>query len=219
MNFKKIFALASVALLFSISLNAQTLKVGVKNGINYARINVGDVIDRTTAGADSLIAQSSNQQLGFHLGGFLQYNPESIPLILQPELIFIQSNSQVKVRDVINSEDIYHDIRFSRFDAPLLIGYKHSVGKIIVGPVFSYVIDTKNGLSNFTSYNDVFNRLTMGIQTGAGFDFGPLFLDFKLEFGLSSLGNSVQIGGQDFALDMRQNMFIASMGYVLNYKK
>jgi len=110
---------------------------------------------------------------------------------------------------------------YNNFDIPVLVGIKLGPARLCAGPVATFNLSNnvdeaeeqiQEGMESFTAAT---HMATFGAQVGAGVDIlKKVTIDLRYEFGLSQLGDDIQVAGETFATDQRQNQFIASIGWM-----
>ena len=197
MPFKSIKTLTFLALLSTTLLQAQ-FEFGVKGGLNYD--SLGDV-DYTDISATDL---SAGSKTGYHIGAYGKI--DLLLFYLRPEIQFTN----------INSGFADKNIGLSKIEAPILLGYK-ILGPLSVfaGPSFQYIL---NEDVEGTTFTDIEENFTVGLQIGTRISFGRLGLGVRYERGFTDndvriLGtNGVDVEGR---IDARPNQFIISASYEL----
>jgi len=197
MAFKSIKTLTFLALLSTTLLQAQ-FEFGVKGGLNYD--SLGDV-DYTDISATDL---SAGSKTGYHIGAYGKI--DLLLFYLRPEIQFTKVNSGFADKN----------IGLSKIEAPILLGYK-ILGPLSVfaGPSFEYIL---NEDVEGTTFTDIEENFTVGLQIGTRISFGRLGLGVRYERGFTDndvriLGaNGVDVEGR---IDARPNQFIISASYEL----
>ena len=197
MAFKSIKTLTFLALLSTTLLQAQ-FEFGVKGGLNYD--SLGDV-DYTDISATDI---SAGSKTGYHIGAYGKI--DLLLFYLRPEIQFTK----------INSGFADKNIGLSKIEAPILLGYK-ILGPLSVfaGPSFEYIL---NEDVEGTTFTDIEENFTVGLQIGTRISFGRLGLGVRYERGFTDndvriLGaNGVDVEGR---IDARPNQFIISASYEL----
>jgi len=197
MAFKSIKTLTFLALLSTTLLQAQ-FEFGVKGGLNYD--SLGDV-DYTDISATDL---SAGSKTGYHIGAYGKI--DLLLFYLRPEIQFTKVNSGFADKN----------IGLSKIEAPILLGYK-ILGPLSVfaGPSFQYIL---NEDVEGTTFTDIEENFTVGLQIGTRISFGRLGLGVRYERGFTDndvriLGaNGVDVEGR---IDARPNQFIISASYEL----
>lgn len=62
------------------------------------------------------------------------------------------------------------------------------VARVQIGPVFSLLLSAKEGEKDIKEY---YNSITIGWQSGVGFDVWKMVIDLKYEGNLSRFGNEI----------------------------
>lgn len=177
-----------LTVLFAVSLfsiNAQSVKFGIKAGANFATVkgdNVGSNIDSRT---------------GFHAGGVAELKLTD-KFSIQPELLFSQLGSQ--------SGD--NKVRLNYISLPVMAKYYLIEGlSIEAGPQASLLIDDKIELASGVAPNVDWEDFEFGLNIGAGYTFNNgLFLQTRYAFGLTSI--------QESSNNTKNGSFQVSLGYL-----
>lgn len=185
------------------STNAQFLNFGVKGGLNYN--SNGDLEYDINN-----IKISSDSDTGFHIGVFAEIDLP-LALYIRPELLYTKTQSSYSEQG---------NLSINKIDAPILLGLEFlKIGRIFIGPSFQYIINSD--LKSSDIYNEIkedgFDSFSMGMQFGAGVEFGKLGVDLRWERGLSDteadfLGISDDIIN-NITIDTRPQQFILSVYY------
>ncbi|MGB5263124.1 MAG: outer membrane beta-barrel protein [Lutimonas sp.] len=166
--------------------NAQLIQYGIKGGVNYnSNGNLQDL-----SGFEDDFKIKSNEETGYHVGVFSEIN---LPLWLyvRPELLYTHTESTYKEAGKKSR------LEMNKFDVPVLLGFKFlGLGRILVGPSFSYAFDTD------LSDTDIFDKVkkidsddfSVNGQVGLGLELGNLGADVRWEIGLS--GTQAIFSGQ-----------------------
>ena len=203
------------------SLSQAQIKYGLRGGVSSSSLKLNDAIqiaqaDNTT---QELKLKAQDSKLGFHFGGFAQISFAGF--FVQPELLLSSTGGDVAVEDVMNNTTTIAKQRFLRMDIPIIAGMKFGPARVGIGPVATFNLSSNDELKNIVmdeidggnSASEKFETATWGLQVGVGLDlFNKLVLDVKYEFGLSKLGNGINIDGKDYNFDQRNSQFIFSIG-------
>ena len=201
---KKVFFVIAISMIFSIS-NAQLLKFGIKAGANSTSFDFDKV-----ESPDAILTQASDATWGFHAGVFLRI--KIAMLYLQPEAYFTSMGGKYNYQESASAAEELKTFDMNGLDIPLLLGFKLGPIRINAGPSGHLVLSHSTDLDGLST--DI-NGMTWGYQAGLGIDlFKKLTLDARYEGNLSSLGESVTIGGTDFNTDMRTSQFLISLGFM-----
>ena len=203
---KKLLFIFSFTLIVTAS-QAQLLKFGIKAGANSASFKF-DEIDSP----DAILTQASEAQWGFHAGVMLRI--KIAMLYIQPEAYFTSTGGKYTYDDQNNPSagEVIKSFDMNRIDIPLLIGFTLGPIRINAGPAGHMILSHSSDLDDIKA--DV-KGMTWGYQAGLGVDlFKKLTIDARYEGNLSSLGETITIGGTDFATDMRTSQFLISLGYM-----
>ena len=190
---KKYLLSAATLLIITITAQAQSSTFGIKGGINFSKINTDNLNESTVT--------------GYQAGLFARFGSS---FYVQPEVYVASSGG--KVSGNVGTAAYNGDIKFTTLNVPLLLGKSFGAKdlnfRLMVGPVYSYIMDQdKNFSANFSgAYADFGNykNSTLGYQAGAGVDIGPVTADVRYEGGLTEINKSY---GQ------KQNLWAVSVGF------
>ena len=194
--------------------SAQFFSYGIKGGVNYSKLKFDEIQNISTADLDYNLAEDEAFQ-SFHFG--LMTRLKVLNVFIQPELYFNTSGGKVLIEEVdaggISTEYV-KQVKFSKIDMPLLLGFKLGPLRINAGPVASLVLAEDNEIGEIIPELESLSKsATIGYQAGAGIDILKfLTLDYRYEGGLSKWGDKLTISGNDYAFDSRANMHLLSLG-------
>jgi len=199
---KKII-LTCIFLVTLFSVNAQLFNIGLKGGINY---NTNGDLTGTISGISSFdddFFSTSNGDYGYHVGAFTEFK---LPfwLYLRPELVYTHTASYYQ--GVSDNDPI---LSINKMDIPVLLGLRIvKIVRVFIGPSFQYIINAKFDDVKSAEYDD----FTVGMQLGAGLEFGRLGFDVRWEQGLSSstasFANQFLSADADIVIDTRPSQII-----------
>ncbi len=216
------FTFVIIALISSV--HGQLLKFGIRGGVSSTQVKLSDAVNIVSTANDTIMLRfASNTPMGFHFGGFMQIGIAGI--FIQPEVLFATTGGEVTIRDAVTQIERSAKQRDLRIDVPVLVGMKLGPARLGTGPVASFNLLTKDevadmvselsGTGTSTTAETIFKKAVWGWQIGAGVNiFGKIALDAKYEFGLSKLGDGLNIGGQRYNFSKRANQAIFSVGYM-----
>jgi hypothetical protein len=209
---KKLILIA-VASFFLVQVsNAQLFNYGIKAGIGFSSLKINDLtnISDGSVGSDVYNLITGDGVMGYHVG--LQTRINIAMIQIQPELYFNAGGGTVE--QIVDGETKPLDVKFNRIDIPVLLGVKLGPVRINLGPVGSFVISETTDLTDLDPDFEMFtSAMTWGFQAGLGFEISKLSIDARYEGSLSALGETLSVGGADFALDARPAQWIISLGY------
>lgn len=206
---KLILVLIASMFIFTLS-NAQLFNYGIKAGIGFSSLKMEDITG-INDGSDVYNLITGDGVMGYHLG--LQTRVKIAMVVIQPELYFNAGGGTVEQVVDGGATEILN-VKFNRIDIPLLAGVKFGPARINIGPVGSFVLSETTDLTEIEPDFELFSSsMTWGLQAGLGLDISRLSLDFRYEGSLSKLGESLSVGGSEFALDARPKQWIISLGY------
>ena len=206
---KKLILILAVSLLIITTTDAQMFKFGIKAGIGFSSLKIEDITD-ISDGGDVYDLVTGDGVMGYHIG--VQTQIKLAMLLIQPEVYFNAGGGTVE-QIVENGPTEVLNVNFSRIDIPLLVGVKLGPMRINAGPVGSFVIKETSDLDEIQDDYTLFtNAMTWGFQAGLGFNISKISIDARYEGSLSKLGETLSLGGTDFALDARPSQWIISLG-------
>jgi len=199
--------LVLIAVSLSIASYGQLATLGPKIGINHSTLTEQSA--QAVAGGEAAV--------GFHAGLFARFS--ILGFYIQPEAMFTSSGGEI----VINSDDIdtnvdqVKSLRYNKIDVPVMLGVK--IGPLLrlnAGPSFSFLLnsDIRDGNAQ-QEIEENYSDATVGFQAGIGIDISKLNFDLRYENNLRALGNEVSFGGQTFNTDLRNQLWILTVGYEL----
>ncbi|MGK7395020.1 MAG: porin family protein [Candidatus Cyclobacteriaceae bacterium M3_2C_046] len=162
---------------------AQSLKVGIKAGLNVPSIS-GDVEETISA------------TTGYHFGGFVRLKPTD-KFALQPEILF--SNQGFESDDIKNSLNYVNIPVLGRF-------YLVQGLSIDVGPQIGFLVSAVKGEEDI---KDKYKTFDLGVNFGLGLDL-PFGLTAGARYYLG-LGNINDENPEDFSIT--NSVFMISLGY------
>ena len=217
--------LIAAALVFTANVAmCQLFAVGIKGGLNSSKIKMKDVVatvDTKDGQKAEVMMEDASSGLGFHVGGFVRVN--AIAVFIQPEVYYTNMSSNIKIspRDGKVSKDETDVVKNHRIDIPVIVGAKFGPARLGLGPVASFNLKSDTKVSDQmkaqigAGLDNAKNTATFAMQVGAGLDIlKKVTIDLRYEFGISKLGDEVNVGNNTFKTDQRANSFIASIGWM-----
>jgi hypothetical protein len=207
---KLILLFLGAFLILSVS-QAQLFQYGLKAGIGFSSLKIEDITG-IQDGSDVYDLVTGDAVLGYHIG--VQTRVKIAMLFVQPELYFNAGGGTVE-QVIENGATEVLNVKFNRIDLPVLVGVKLGPVRLNAGPVGSFVLSETNDLTELEPDFTIFTKtLNWGFQAGLGVDlFKKLSIDARYEGSLSNLGETLTIGGSEFALDARPSQWILSVGF------
>ncbi|MCU0421761.1 MAG: PorT family protein [Bacteroidia bacterium] len=197
---KHVYYVLLVGILYCISSSAfaQTIRFGVKAGVNQSKFT------------DSPYPINADYRLGYVVGSYLRIG--ALGLFLQPEILLSQRNA-----DFSNATtSIKNNLTF--VDVPVLVGYKLAFFRVNGGPNFQYLLNStqKGSTKDPNLSKDSFKDAIIGYQLGVGADVWKLSFDIRFDGSIGDLGKKVtNAAGQNFNYSTRVNMWQFTVGYRL----
>lgn len=170
-------------------LTAQEYFFGVKGGVNYN--SIGDLYhygEETGVGGnltpDESTLFSAEKEMGSQFGAFAVIDFERF--YIRPEINFISIKNKYPL--ALNTTEWTS----SKVDIPILIGTRiNDLFSIYGGPVYSSISDTKlEGLKQLDGTDETpfeFDKSSVGISAGFMVEYGRFGLDFRYDYGLTSV--------------------------------
>jgi len=194
---KKTLITMALALCGAATFAQSNNSFGLKGGLNYN--GNGDYFDSAEQAYEN-----PGRNVGYHLG---IYGKIGESFYLRPELVYTSISSDY-------DDDTF---KMSKLDLPVLLGAK-LIGPVHVfaGPAFQYILDTDY---RGVTINDVENDFTVGVNLGAGLDFGKIGVDLRYERGFSENEatfvntNITELNGD--RIDTRPDQLILSLSLAL----
>ena len=93
-----------------------------------------------------------------------------------------------------------------------MMGMKLGAFRFGIGPVGHVHIDNVTQLWDVEGYDQNFDGLTWGYQTGLGLDLWFVHFDLRYEGNLSNFGEHIEFFGEKFSFDTRAHRWIARVG-------
>ena len=193
--------------IFSISAFAQIPTLGIKGGLNFAKIS----------GADGSGGTSTSGTLTtFSVGAFLDFKGEV--LSVQPGLFYTGKGSESN--DQLGSSTSSLNLRYLQVPVDFVFYLPAVIGKVYVGagPYAAYGISAKSKTStsgstsgttnlSFGNNGNQIKRMDYGLQGIAGFHFDSGFLvGLNYDLGLSNIAN-------DSSVKSKNRVLGASVGF------
>ncbi len=182
---------------------AQIFNIGLKGGLNYNSNGnlIGTVSDSSF---DDYFTRTSHGDYGYHFGAFAEMK---LPfwLYIRPELVYTHT---VSYYEGLGDSD--PKLIINKMDIPVLIGFRIiKIVRVFIGPSFQYILNTKFDDIKSTDYQD----FTVGMQVGAGLEFGRFGFDVRWEQGISNSEANFIKGGlpenyADINIDTRPSQII-----------
>ena len=199
---KKVILIFCLAFGYTQVSNAQ-VDFGLKAGVNYNNAgedsfknSTGDIVDGATA------------KTGFHAGLWFRGNITDQGLYIRPEIVYTQ------VKTEFEQQTGSDDYSFKKLDVPVLLGHKFlGFANVFIGPSFQYILDDEINYRNITS--DDFDKFSLGLQMGAGVEFGNIGIDVRWERGLSNNEAKFANNISNFTVDNRTNQIIFGLSLKL----
>jgi len=185
----------------SVAAKAQ-FQAGVKAGLSTANVKIQEVRN------DPWQYARAENVTGYHAGAFARLQMGG--LFVQPEAILTSTGGRVEISRADNTMPVHvEDIKFTRLDVPLMVGYNFfNVLRVQAGPVSSSLLSARREGQSIKEYMD---NADWGLQAGVGLDIGSITADVRYERINRQFTNTAQQSGMQF----NNEQFIVSLGYKL----
>ncbi len=183
---KKNLILPLIAILcFAAQANAQ-VKFGPKVGMGATVTEIQTAVDAE----GNVVDKFEQANISTHAGLFLR---------LQLGGLYVQPEATIST--------------LKDLDIPVMLGCKLGPARIHAGPYMRMAFD-RNNLSTPEERRTMWEDARIGYQAGLGFDITKkISLDARYEGNFSTFGNSVQVFGQERAIDTGDPQILLSLGY------
>jgi hypothetical protein len=175
-----IFVLAAVTTRAQAQDSDNSLRFGIKGGLNVTNLYVEDVDDE-------------NPRYGFHVGVYTQLF-ESDVFAIQPEILFSTKGTRTTY-DVAGFEgDAQFNLNY--LDIPVLAVFKlGESAEIHVGPYFGYLLSASSEIDgDFDDYEELdrddYKAWDYGLSAGVGFNVGAVQIGARYNYGLQKIAGS-----------------------------
>ena len=190
-------------------ISTAQIQFGVKGGINYNSDSFNNVKDDVFSGAKG--------NAGFHAGLWFRGKIPIIGVYIRPEINYTQLKNEVTYLPKGLAGSVSTTYNFQKIDVPVLVGKKFlGFANAFVGPSFQYILDSDFGISTLEKVD--ISKFSMGLQFGAGVEFGKLGIDVRWERSLSDAETEFvdrQNGNNQINFDTRSNQIILGLSYRL----
>lgn len=184
-----------VALLASFLCNAQSVKFGIKGGVNYSD--------------PSIINTKASSKIGYHVGGIAEFKFSKFAI--QPELMYSVLGAK------FNGNFIKSDANVGYLSLPVFLKiYFLKKFSIEAGPQISYAIDenTTTSLSGF-NLGEILkvNDFDYGVSAGASVQLTEaIFVQLRGVYGFSEITKKTGIPQID-SFVVKNRALLVSLGY------
>jgi len=195
----------------SSSLTGQ-IEFGLKAGVHSTDIDMLETID-VVNDLEKLKISVQQTHLGYQLGVYTRIKIASF--YIEPALLAQSSRVDYKVQEIQDAGiiEVVRTERFGYLDIPVIAGLKFGFFRIHAGPVGHIFVASNSDLFKYEYYKQNFKNLTLGLQSGIGFDIWKLRLDLQYEGNLSAFGNHIVFDGKPYAFSNQPSRLLLTMGY------
>nr|WKN36779.1 porin family protein [Tunicatimonas sp. TK19036] len=197
--------LIAIALCLALSSYGQLVTFGPKIGISHSSLTEEDA--QEIAAGDASV--------GFHAGLFARVSV--LGFYVQPEALFTSSGGQIRYTDPQSNLTEVKDMTYNKIDVPIMLGFKIGpLFRVNAGPSFSMLLNAdarEDGTVD--EVKDNYKDATVGFQAGIGMDISKVTFDLRYENNLSAFGEEVTFRNQTFDTDLRNQLWVFTLGYKL----
>lgn len=207
---KKLILIALASFFLVQVSNAQLFTYGIKAGLGFSSINLDDITG-IDDGSDVYDLVTGDAVTGYHIG--LQTRIKIAMVLIQPELYFNAGGGTIE-QVYENGTSELLDVKFKTIDIPLLLGVKFGPARLHLGPVGSLVLSESTDLTDLEpDYEMYASAMAWAYQAGVGLDLWRISIDARYQGSLSAFGESITLGGAEFAVDASPSKWVISLGY------
>lgn len=183
-----VFSVMALAMLITSTAFAQQSRFGIKGGFNLSNMYTNNVHDENT-------------KIGFHAGLFYKAAISDF-FAIQPELQVTMKGAQLTfANDLVSGTG---NFSLNYFEVPVLAVFNISKNFNIhagayVASLLDVTIDNEGRVSTFDFEKELdrdnFETLDYGLVGGLGFDINQLSMGLRYEYGLNTVGKSMDFDG------------------------
>ncbi len=214
-NLVKISAVFILVLGFNFKSQAQvsddlTPEFGIKGGVNFSNMYTDDVDDEN-------VLTSFN-------AGFYSVFPINDFIAIQPELLYSRKGAELVYNNAF--ADGTAKFKLDYIELPVLLKLNLTENfNVHVGPYAAYLVnakvtnETENGTFDFEDNYDTndFQKFDAGISAGVGFNFNPINVGVRYNYGLVPVGKERTFAGQTYTVpDGKNSTLSVYVGFRLN---
>ena len=207
---KRHFILLAIFHFYSLITFGQ-IEFGIKAGLSSYDLAKDGIIANN--GDNHLEFNIKNAGYGHHFGIYTRLS--ALGIYLEPAILFNSNKVTYSITEYGESgtfNTIKND-QYNHMDIPVMAGIKLGVLRFQGGVVGHLLINSISDVVDIKSYEHRFKTASYGWQAGAGLDLWKLRLDLNFEGNLSKFGDSISIGGQDYAFATTPSRILLTMGF------
>lgn len=187
-----------ILILFSISSYGQ-IDIGVKGGLNLnfsKEATINGLFNLPNANTTF----NSDNDLGFHLGVFAEFEIQKLGLALRPEVLY--STVNYNYTGLITPD--LQRLTIQKIDVPLLVAIRiKGPFRLLIGPSLQFLLDTDFDIKEFRE--TAANTFSLNAHLGLGLKFNKFDFDIRWEKGLSNSDINFVADLQNVGLDFNGN--------------
>lgn len=205
-------------------------RFGIKTGVTSSM----NIINNLSVNGSEVDMPQNNYKLGFKLDLFARYNFNKKHFI-QPELSYQDNRCQIECdydeltqSSLATDQSVFIDSRIKSVELPLLYGYYFIndgpyTCSILLGPKIKHPIKTRynldiTGMDTPGDVVEVLYPLSYSVLGGLNITVGSLFLDFRIEKGLTNISKRVEIPSSlSTSPTMLQNMIFRRTSEAISF--
>ncbi len=175
------------------SLSLFGLKYGILAGGSLNFINDNSINRMTNYNTSLYQLTTAGNTIGLHFGIMSQLRIWRI--LLKSEFLFNFNKIEYNIINKSNSsKNIIDKQWFGYMDTPVLIGYKSGNLRFMAGPVWHFLMGNLSaGRKGIAEFSRKLKVITIGFQTGIGFDTSNFNFDLRYETNCRFLGDGIKI--------------------------
>lgn len=206
---KKILLLALVISCSFSAVRAQSLvQFGVKGGL---LVNNSDLKYMVSNGGKY---DEKSTKPGFELG-FQARVRLPLGFLIQPEVVYSRTSGTFPINAADGGGEL--KIRSNWIEVPVLVGWKFSIVRLMVGPTFRFPMDeVLTAGKEEAKFAPQLDNFVMGYQAGIGVDLGRLTLDARFCGNFSNITDQ-SVAGANYVPNLKVNerKVAISIGYMI----
>ncbi len=175
------------------SLSLFGLKYGILAGGSLNFINDNSINRMTNYNTSLYQLTTAGNTIGLHFGIMSQLRIWRI--LLKSEFLFNFNKIEYNIINKSNSsKNTVGNQWFGYMDTPVLIGYKSGNLRFMAGPVWHFLMGNLSaGRKGIAEFSRKLKVITIGFQTGIGFDTSNFNFDLRYETNCRFLGDGIKI--------------------------
>lgn len=173
---------------------------------------------------DGIVGVNQNQQItlrfadaayGHHFGVYTRLS--ILGIYIEPSMLFNSAQVSYKITEYTEDGqwDMIRNDTYRHIDIPVMAGLKVGFLRFQGGVVGHMLIDNASDIIDFDTYDERLKRGSFSWQAGAGIDLWRLRFDLNYEGNLSTFGQGIAIGGQEYTFSQNPSRILMTVGIKL----